>query len=509
MATRIDANTEFYSRSLSGDAPAFTDGWTMGGWFQINTDRNTYSSWICFYGTGVYWNLATESDGLAMYGFWADGTVARNTSLFTATANTWYFLMAVRPSGASATLTYYHGAAVSGLLTATNSSDGAPTTFTAANFEVGRDGDSGEWLNGTSGPVKIWNRALTANEVNAERWQIAPRNPTGLWGFYPFLVGDGGAAAEADYSTAGRTLTGGAGSASVVGPPVPWRLGRARYSFPTAAGGTTTTPTPVTITGTVTSVSLALAYALAAMSVDGTLVAVGQGINAPPSPIEVLGTVVAPTPSFANTPTAVTSTGTVVVPNTALAASLAAVDSTASVVTPVTALGATVSPESLTATVVAATETFGHAQAAVAIDGTMVSLATSLAADLTALGTTTSVVTTNTALGTSPSPVAITGTVVAVTTTGDSNVALDAVSITGMVPTVATALGAELTAVSLTATVVTASAATSAAPGVSAIILSSAQFAYRRGGQEQFGYVRLYGAKFVYVVQTDNARFSG
>jgi hypothetical protein len=240
MASRVDNSTEFYSKALAGGDVIDTSlGMSFAGWFQINTDRNTYSSWVSLFVGGNYINIATESDGLAVWSFWNDSVGASNISLFTATANTWYFV-----AGSKATsggdFTIYHGPAISGALsTSVNDVRG---DWTGTTLEIGRDGAAGEWLNGTIGPLKIWTGvAMTANELNAERWQVAPVRLANLWAFYPFLVGDGSAAAEADYSVNARNLTGGAGSASVAGPPVPWRRGRNRYSLPTASGAPPTT----------------------------------------------------------------------------------------------------------------------------------------------------------------------------------------------------------------------------------------------------------------------------
>lgn len=230
MASRIDAATEYYTRDLSGDDPAFgTAGFTFAGWFQINTDRNTYSSWLCFYGAGsIYWNIATESDGLVVWGFWDHGPGSAGVSIFTATANTWYFLAGTHPIGTSGyALTYYHAPALTGALT-TVTSGATAANFTPTTLEIGRDGDATEFLNGTAGPVKMWNRVLTVNEINAERWQVAPVSRTSLWAFHPLFHGGTNASALADWSGNGRTLGGGTANTPIAGPPVPWRRGRAR-----------------------------------------------------------------------------------------------------------------------------------------------------------------------------------------------------------------------------------------------------------------------------------------
>ena len=235
MAVRIDAATEYYSRDITGDTPDFTAGFSFAGWFQVNTDRNTYSSWFSIFGASHYLNIASEADGLAIWAFWNDAVGADNVSLFTATADTWYFVAGRKPSGATAALTYYFGAATAATFSSAATA-GARGGITVTTLEIGRDGAAAEWLNGTSGPVKIWTAELSAAELVQESRQLAPVRSANLYAFYPFHSA-ADATARADFSGNGRNLSGGTGSTLVSGPPVPWQAGRRRSVYVPAAGG--------------------------------------------------------------------------------------------------------------------------------------------------------------------------------------------------------------------------------------------------------------------------------
>jgi len=159
-----------------------------------------------------YWHMYESSAG-------GDIDVAL-TGLGSVTANTWYFL-AVTFEGSIGCVVY--GATVDGPIVSVGSS--AHTSLHASSdIHIGRNSYVSEFFDGRIAHVKIWDAALSAEEVAQERWSARPRRMADLKAWYP-LIGATAAECLADYSPNGLTLSQ-VGSPTVEdGPPVGWGAG--------------------------------------------------------------------------------------------------------------------------------------------------------------------------------------------------------------------------------------------------------------------------------------------
>lgn len=216
MAIRTDASGEQVSRLTS--LPGITS-FTMMGWFQIVTDRNVFTAFMCYgaSGNGFLYETQTQSDGTSLAG-WNGITTFNGSAL---SVGTWYHLaMTVAGTGAGQFLIYLNG-----VLDIT--ADGNVTNPNEKIYYG--NSDSNEWLNGKFAAGKIYSAVLTANEINQEMRQYLPVRTANLNTFCPFLTIEGGSS-TVDYSgnTFDMTVTGGS---LEDGPPIPWKTGQAKF-FP-------------------------------------------------------------------------------------------------------------------------------------------------------------------------------------------------------------------------------------------------------------------------------------
>jgi hypothetical protein len=89
-----------------------------------------------------------------------------------------------------------------------------------------------EFFDGRMAAVKMWQAALTPQEVAQELEQYAPVRRANLLRFHPFLVAE-----TRDHSGNGFTLSGGSGATTEPGPPIPWIAPHRRVVARLAAAG--------------------------------------------------------------------------------------------------------------------------------------------------------------------------------------------------------------------------------------------------------------------------------
>lgn len=240
MSARISATGQDFTRALAlGSLTAMTAAF----WWKVSVDRNTYSSaFFVDNGQTDNWGVQTGVDGTTAQVI-LDGTSTASVAM---TVGTWYF-GCLALSGTTGT--FYYKAAGPGALSTT-----AVTGVTATNAATLRLGESpwgAEWLNGCLAAFKLWSVQLTADEIQQESQQYVPNRFSSLVSWHPLVKTE-----LIDYSGNARTLSGGTGTATEDGPPIPWRGSAPRLLLPTvvASGptgtGSTTQRSSTTEAGT-------------------------------------------------------------------------------------------------------------------------------------------------------------------------------------------------------------------------------------------------------------------
>jgi len=182
------SNQYILASSLSGFGTMTSA--TFSAWVYSKANQNSYTA-ISFSRTGAYGGLQISGAGTNMLTFGWNGPVSEwnaNTGL-TIPNNKWTFVAGViTPTGATV---YMNGA------TYTQSQTNPSHTFTA--WTIGRDpeGDPGRYWNGSLDDVRIYSRALSANEIkqlyNLGSANVAHSNTTalstGLVGYWTFNGG--------------------------------------------------------------------------------------------------------------------------------------------------------------------------------------------------------------------------------------------------------------------------------------------------------------------------------
>jgi Concanavalin A-like lectin/glucanases superfamily len=198
--------------------------------------------------TGTYHSLLTSdvSIGLQLHlvgGNWRVGVGTQlndfDGATLAAVINTWYWvgLSNVGTSGKTA----YSRTAAGVFATEGSGTDGIgpATRLNIGNWDNAAPVDQ---FIGRMAAVKVWRRALTADEMRTESLQQVAASIANLQAFYPFIAG----ASAADWHTQGMTLTTNGTPGSAEGPPVPWARHGRRRSFVAmgVAGGTAYFVTP-------------------------------------------------------------------------------------------------------------------------------------------------------------------------------------------------------------------------------------------------------------------------
>jgi hypothetical protein len=198
----FDSNTDKLTQQTDVPASVKT-AYTICGWFK--RDSNTAESKLLTPTTagGSYNTVLVTTGGVVK----ASSNLGGSADIFTVSLDTWYFFALVQ-SGATRQLTAYVGGAQTGALssaTVTSIDDAAAVT----NVFVGGGNSFGDQHRGSMTEVRIWNIAMSAAQVEAERdgWRTAA-NTANLVGQYP-LVDD---TTKLDATTGTDLNTTGAGS---------------------------------------------------------------------------------------------------------------------------------------------------------------------------------------------------------------------------------------------------------------------------------------------------------
>lgn len=225
MAVRFDASGEEYTRSL---ALGSVTNWTVTCWAKLMVDRAaTTTVWMIDDGSGgnylriSAWNgsaLAYQTASSTWFGLAGQTLMVGEWTYIglSSTANPGLARVRIRTAGSSTFI----------------GSTPAQTnvTFTAGTLRIAAGQAAGEWLNGSVAGIKVWDQALTVDELEQESWTYLPQRTSGLRAWYPLLLPE-----STDYSGAGQTLSGGTGTALDDGPPISWSAGRRRIVIPAAA----------------------------------------------------------------------------------------------------------------------------------------------------------------------------------------------------------------------------------------------------------------------------------
>lgn len=212
MAVRFSGSGQYYS-STSGLPTVRL--FTVVCWICLVSDRNS---------TSVFWSmdssssqssyLGTASDGTTLAFDWSGGG-SSFTPGSTMTVGEWH-RTAVVVNGTSALL--YQGSATGALTqTAELANYGLPTgTLT---FYLGNSASlsSSWWPDARIAGFKMWDAALTSAEVEKELSRYQPQRWANINRWHPLVNAE-----VTDYSGYARTLSGGSGATTEVGPPIPW-----------------------------------------------------------------------------------------------------------------------------------------------------------------------------------------------------------------------------------------------------------------------------------------------
>lgn len=161
---------------------------------------------------GARTQLSTDADGTTLRLF-DNASHGAGLGGFALTVGTWY-KVAVVMNGSSATM--YH-AADGGTLTSSSAANFTPAS-PATGLMVGRIQNASSWLNGRMAAFKMWQAALTANEVAAEFTQYAPIRTTNLLRYHSLTTAPG---TTNEGGTAGNLTAGSSATTTESGPSVP------------------------------------------------------------------------------------------------------------------------------------------------------------------------------------------------------------------------------------------------------------------------------------------------
>lgn len=216
MGVKSGAATRYYHRNTG--LPTFASH-TISMWVRVGTNR----------GAAVF--ETTHSGGLLITGIDASGGINLwngSQGFFGSgiTTGVWLNLTTVVDNTAANGVTIFRN----GVADVTGSTG---TSGTTNKLWLGTDqAPANDWLNGDIACCKIWDAALTANEVKLEIWQFLPVRQANLNAFYPFFSTSND---TIDYSVNARTLTKVGTLTDTEGPPIPWRRARSRFVFPAGA----------------------------------------------------------------------------------------------------------------------------------------------------------------------------------------------------------------------------------------------------------------------------------
>lgn len=232
MPVRFDASADRLLRTAS--LPSYNSAYTAMGWVYLVSDLNaTVTIFAIDDNIDDIDAINLGSDGVTLQLGVVVGGVSTGPSGTTLSTGTWYHVAIVRASATDCRL-YLNGALdigpdtrdVSGRSAATRLEWGAFASVNLSRFD------------GRVAAIKIWDAALSAEEVAAEVRSIRPQRLANLNGWWPCFPGAGERAR--DYSGNGRDWTESGTLTDEDPPPVGW--GAAALLVPYAAATATSLP---------------------------------------------------------------------------------------------------------------------------------------------------------------------------------------------------------------------------------------------------------------------------
>lgn len=208
MAVRFDASTDKFS-ATTGLPTSST--YTITCWIYFSVDRNMYSAaWDLPGSTAndapTWQYVGANITGTNVFFAHSDET---ELSPLTGAISTWYYT-AVSRSGNN--ISFYRaaeGVALGAAATVT------VPAITPAKLWVGGTSYTDEWLNGRIASFKMWNAALDATEIAAERTQNMPVRTTSLLRYHSFTTAPG---TTNEMGTAGNLTAGSTATTTEAGP---------------------------------------------------------------------------------------------------------------------------------------------------------------------------------------------------------------------------------------------------------------------------------------------------
>ncbi|MDX3100458.1 LamG-like jellyroll fold domain-containing protein [Nonomuraea angiospora] len=225
MGVRFDADGESYTRSTGLTSVTV---FSFAGWFKLAADRAATTVLLQIDdGTGANYLRINAWNGTALTyqtsGGWF-GLIGHTLAL-----NTWTFVAlsaTANPGQVRSVARAADSATWAGGQTGQSN-----VTINANTLRVGDGQAASEWFNGSVADVKVWDQALTLDELQQESFTYMPQRTQGLRGWYPFVRLEG-----IDLSGLSQTLAGGTNAALDDGPPIPWQTGRHRAAIRTLNG---------------------------------------------------------------------------------------------------------------------------------------------------------------------------------------------------------------------------------------------------------------------------------
>jgi hypothetical protein len=207
-SVRFDNSADIYSGSAAA-SDISTTAVTMCCWYyRISSTTDPTLVGIQRSGPDQYFLLRLIST-TTVPGMVDNSASVNGAPTWNPNSNEWAFAACTFSSG---TGKIYAGRLMDATLN-TTSSTGFTGPNTAASVRIGND-TFPEPFNGRIAGVKIWNAALSAAELELERWTYSPVRTADLWAWYPL---DG--TSTADASGNGHTLTAGGSLTTEAGPP--------------------------------------------------------------------------------------------------------------------------------------------------------------------------------------------------------------------------------------------------------------------------------------------------
>jgi len=214
----------------TSDLPDYNGNYTIACWIKFNQLTTFDSMFVLTDGTAnnrdmLLLNNTTGNNLTSRVTVAAALTTqAGSTTLSTAT---WYHVAMVRDAAAS--LKAYLNGNLEGTNTRSVSGRAA-----ISNMRIALEQGGGNAIDASFAHLKMWTRALTAQELLSESKNILVNNLTSVYGWWPTLIN---AQRNKDYSGKGRNWTEVGTIGDVANPPVGWGASNPRPIYIPAAAG--------------------------------------------------------------------------------------------------------------------------------------------------------------------------------------------------------------------------------------------------------------------------------